>query len=182
MLARALAQNTPLMMLDEPTAHLDLPNRVSLMQMLRKLAKETNKAVLLSTHELDLALQWCDGIWLMNEKGELTTGAPEDLVLDGSFSEVFNNHSFFFDMATGTFKMNRQPKASIYISGDKITKEWTRRAIEREGFALAENKNNADLCITIEENKWNVTMQNGVQTFTTIADLLTFINTQLCTK
>ncbi len=177
MLARALTQDTPLMMLDEPTAHLDLPNRVSLMRMLRDLAKQTNKAILLSTHELDLALQWCDGICLMNKDGEIKSGTPEDLVLNGSFSEVFSNQSFYFDIPTGTFKMKRTSKGNIYIEGDKTIKEWTRRAIEREGFTETTDKNNAGISIHITtENKWIVNKHNQQINCATIEELIQLIN------
>ncbi len=176
MLARALAQDTPLMMLDEPTAHLDLPNRVNLMQMLRNLAKETNKAILLSTHELDLALQWCDGIWLMNQNGEVKHGTPEDLVLNGSFSEVFSNKSFYFDIPTGTFKMQRKSKGNIYIEGNSSIKEWTRRATEREGYTETQDKDNASIIINITtDNKWILKQNNKSTICTTIKELIQLI-------
>src|SRR5690606_17243553 len=80
MLARALAQDTQIILLDEPTAHLDLPSRVEMMHLLHSLARKTQKAVLLSTHELDLALQAADQLWLMRRDGKLTSGMPEDMV------------------------------------------------------------------------------------------------------
>ena len=76
MLARALAQDTPILMLDEPTAHLDLPSRIQLMQLLHRLAGQTRKAILLSTHELDLALQVADEVWLLQSGGQLHRGRP----------------------------------------------------------------------------------------------------------
>ncbi len=173
LLARALAQDTPLMMLDEPTAHLDLPNRVELMRMLRDLAKQTNKAILLSTHELDLALQWCDGIWLMNKDGVVNNGAPEDLVLNGSFSDVFSNDNFYFDIPEGIFKMKREPKQKIYIKGNTIIKEWTRRAIERENYASTEDESASDLKIIInDQNKWLLEHNNNTTICNTIQELI----------
>lgn len=173
MLARALAQDTPLMMLDEPTAHLDLPNRVGLMKMLRDLAKKTNKAILLSTHELDLALQWCDGIWLMNENGEVSTGVPEDLVLNGDFSKVFSNHSFYFDIQTGTFKINSETTEYIALSGLQPNAEWTRRALEREGFAITTDKSVASYTVHItNEKKWLLNQQGNTTTCKSIAELI----------
>ena len=67
MIARALAQDAPVIILDEPTSHLDVPNRIEIMSLMRRLAKEMNKAVLLSTHEPDLALQNADRLWLMDK-------------------------------------------------------------------------------------------------------------------
>lgn len=176
MLARALAQDTPLMMLDEPTAHLDLPNRVELMKMLRDLAQKTQKAILLSTHELDLALQWCDLIWLMDKKGELRAGVPEDLVLNDDFSEVFSNNSFFFDKATGVFKMNRIPHNSIFLRGDKTLMEWTRRAVEREGFELTEESEKADYSIDAQDKKWIVTAEDTTTIVNSIEELLHYLS------
>ncbi len=76
MIARALAQDTPVLLLDEPTAHLDLNNRLEIMNLLRKLAREKNKAILLATHELDLALQTADSVWLANGNS-IKKGAPK---------------------------------------------------------------------------------------------------------
>lgn len=69
LIAKALAQQTPVILLDEPTAHLDLPNRIRTLQLLRHLAHEQSKTILISTHELDLALQLSDRILLMSESG-----------------------------------------------------------------------------------------------------------------
>ena len=66
-IAKALAQQTPYILLDEPTAFLDYPSKVSTMQMLKKLCKENNKAILISTHDLDIALQYCDKVWHMTD-------------------------------------------------------------------------------------------------------------------
>lgn len=139
MIAKALAQNTPLIMLDEPTAHLDLPNRVEIMKLLRELAHKTVKSILLSTHELDLALQAADRIWLMNEGKPIITGTPEDLVLNGSFEKAFKKQSFDFDMSTGTFKINYNKTKSVRLEGDQITVFWTKRALERHGYAVTED-------------------------------------------
>ncbi|NJN42172.1 MAG: ABC transporter ATP-binding protein [Flammeovirgaceae bacterium] len=93
-IARALAQSTPVLLLDEPTAHLDLNNRVEIMNLLRRLAHDSGKAILVSTHELDLALQTSDWIWLATRKKTILTGMPEDLVLEGAFDETFQFKGF----------------------------------------------------------------------------------------
>jgi len=142
MIARALAQDTPVILLDEPTAHLDLPNRVEIIRLLRKLAHDTDKAILMSTHELDLALKASDQIWLMNMHKELTSGVPEDLVLDGTFEEVFRRDSFDFDRETGSFRIHQSPDKTITLSGDKVPVYWTTRALEREGFRVRETGGN----------------------------------------
>ena len=78
MIARALAQETPIILLDEPTAHLDLNNRLEVMKLLKSISRRMNKAVLISTHELDLALQTADKIWLTDNKGKILMGIPEE--------------------------------------------------------------------------------------------------------
>jgi iron complex transport system ATP-binding protein len=134
LLARALAQDTPIVLLDEPTAHLDLPNRVSLMRLLHRLARQNGKAILLSTHELDLALQAADRVWLLPADGQLRTGTPEDLVLSGAFAAAFAREGLAFDPATGTFALHAPTGPAVQLVGDGAAAFWTRRALEREGF------------------------------------------------
>jgi iron complex transport system ATP-binding protein len=105
MIAKVLAQSASLLFFDEPTAHLDLPNRVSIMLLLKKLAQTTGKVILLSTHELDLAIQVADKLWLMNDRG-VRVGTPDQLIADGSFESVFKSNQFFFDAETGRFTVN----------------------------------------------------------------------------
>lgn len=97
LIAKALAQDTPAILLDEPTAHLDLPGRVEIMLLLRTLARQTRKAVLISTHELDLALQTADRIWLLSPAGGgVRADTPRALAADGSIQAVFGSRSFEF--------------------------------------------------------------------------------------
>ena len=137
MLARALAQDTPIIFLDEPTAHLDLLNRVEMMRLLRNLARKTQKAILLTTHELDLALQTADKLWLLSQGGQLTVGVPEDLILDGSFEAIFSKKDIAFDQHSGTFTVfSSQNGPSIFLTGHKDLTFWTRRALQRQGFSV----------------------------------------------
>ncbi len=95
LIAKALAQDTPLIFLDEPTAHLDLPNRVEVMLLLQRLAKDTNKTIVLSTHELSLATKTADMIWLMTGNS-IATGSPNDLSLQEDIKAAFPNLDFWF--------------------------------------------------------------------------------------
>jgi iron complex transport system ATP-binding protein len=125
--------------LDEPTAHLDLPNRVGIMRLLKNLAQETGKVILLSTHELDLALQAADQIWLMEPQGRMRIGAPEDLVMNGTFAACFGKSGFLFDMATGTFRFQEPSGEPVALTGSGHAAFWTRRALERKGFRVGGN-------------------------------------------
>ena len=153
MIAKALAQDTPIIMLDEPTAHLDLPNRVEIMLLLHRLAHKTDKAILLSTHELDLALQAADRIWLMSTDKGVECGVPEDLVFNGSFNRAFESKSYFFNASNGNFSMNYPMARKVWVSGDKTRMYWTLRALARAGYAVMQD---ADVQILVTENGWTL--------------------------
>jgi len=101
MIAKALAQDTPIILLDEPTSFLDLPNRVEILLLLKKLAREMQKCILISTHEIDLAIRLADKLWLMKAGETLKTGTPAELSDNGSIQSVFHGDSFGFDPETG---------------------------------------------------------------------------------
>ncbi len=152
MIAKALAQDTPMIFLDEPTAHLDLPNRVEIMLLLHQLAHRTGKAIIISTHELDLALQAADRIWLMKTNDGIVSGVPEDLVINGTFNEVFKSDAYYFNATNGNFSMNYKLSKKISVTSYEKTKlYWTFRALARAGYGVEED---ADKLIEIKENGW----------------------------
>ena len=99
MIARALAQQTPVMLLDEPTAFLDMPNRYELCTLLRRLAREENKCVLFSTHELDIALALCDDIALISPP-DLRHMPTDEMVRSGCIERLFTGDTVAFDPVT----------------------------------------------------------------------------------
>lgn len=153
MIAKALAQDTPIIMLDEPTAHLDLPNRVEIMLLLHRLAHKTDKAILLSTHELDMALQAADRIWLISSEYGVECGVPEDLVFNGSFNRVFQSKSYVFNEANGNFSMNYPMTKKVWVTGDKTRMYWTLRALARAGYMVVQD---AEFHISVTETSWIV--------------------------
>jgi iron complex transport system ATP-binding protein len=104
MICRAVAQDTQLIFLDEPTAHLDIQHKIETFQLLRKLAKELNRTVLISTHEVQLATQMADVLWLMNSEG-IISGKPDDLIEAGSINELFDRNTIVFDKESRQFKI-----------------------------------------------------------------------------
>ena len=98
MIAKALAQETPIIFLDEPTAFLDFPSKVEIMQLLHTLSRTTGKTIFLSTHDLELALQIADTIWLMDKEKGVITGTPEKLATDGSLKTFFTQRGIEFDI------------------------------------------------------------------------------------
>lgn len=163
MIARALAQDTPIILLDEPTAHLDLNNRVEIMNLLRKLSRTTHKAILMATHELDLALQTADLIWLTGKNKNILTGLPEDLVLNGSFDEIFEFKGF--DLKTGRVQHQPFRQLKIQLSGEGAEYLWTKNALERNGFEITQDV--AKISITILQDsgslRW-IMKKNNLET------------------
>lgn len=96
MIAKSLAQQTHIIILDEPTAFLDFPSKVDTLQMLRRLAHEEHKTILLSTHDVELALRLSDYLWLM-EPQCLSTGTPQELAASGSLSRFIERKGIRFD-------------------------------------------------------------------------------------
>ncbi len=141
MIAKALAQQCPIILLDEPTAFLDVTSRIETMVLLRKLAVEQNKAILLSTHDMDMAIQMGDCFWLLDKQRAVACGVPEDLILNGTFGSYFEKDGILFDASTG--KLNTEiPSVSVGVEGDFITSYWVGNALLRNGFRPAEINEN----------------------------------------
>ncbi len=102
LVARALAQDTPLIILDEPTTHLDLLHKVSLFKLLKKLAKETNKCILFSTHDIDMAIQISDEMIIMTDEN-VVQDQPCNFISKGNFETLFKNEHIAFDREKGKF-------------------------------------------------------------------------------
>jgi len=167
MIARALAQETPVLLLDEPTAHLDLNNRVEVMRLLLNLAREKNKAIVVATHELDLALQMADCIWLATPSKKIVSGIPEDLVLDGSFDDVFLFKGF--DLKTGKVQHRSFQEKTLQLRGDGYEFLWTKNALERQGFSVSMD---GEIIISIFLDKDRTAWKINDQSFFSIRDLL----------
>ena len=105
MIAKALAQETPVIFLDEPTAFLDYPSKVEIMLLLQKLSRTKDKTVFLSTHDLELALQIADKVWLLDKQHGMTIGTPEEVALNGSISAYFQRNGLEFDVEHRIFRI-----------------------------------------------------------------------------
>lgn len=134
MIAKALAQETPVVFLDEPTAFLDFPSKVEIMQLLHQLSRDTGKTIFLSTHDLELALQIADKLWVMDKERGVTVGTPEDLSLDGSLSTFFARKGITFDIETGLFRVDNVLNREIKLIGDGQPYAMVRKALQRNGI------------------------------------------------
>lgn len=151
-IAKALAQNTPVIFLDEPTAFLDLPARVEIIQLLRQIANTSGKSMLMSTHDLDLALQMADRLWLLSPGKPLLTGSPEDLLLNNSFQSLFTNKGIEFDIRTGLFKVQYQHLAELPVKGHGFEYVLLRRAFARKGVKLVTIKDEEKIRLEIDKD------------------------------
>jgi iron complex transport system ATP-binding protein len=104
LIARALAQDTPVMILDEPTSHLDLYHKVQVLKLLKSLTQQTGKAIVFATHEINLALQLCDQLILMTPQG-IVQDTPERLIKTGAFEDIFPKDLIIFDPVSQSFKI-----------------------------------------------------------------------------
>jgi len=106
MLARALAQDTDIIVLDEPTTHLDMYHKAYILKLLQKLTKDTGKTILFSSHEIDLAIQLCDTMIVMTEDSVIYD-QPCNLIANGVFDRLFPKDLIAFDSKSGSFRVNK---------------------------------------------------------------------------
>lgn len=106
MIARALAQDTSIIILDEPTTHLDIYHKAYILKLLKTIAQKTRKAILFSTHEIELAIQLCDKMLILDTQ-KSTFGEPCQLIERGSFQNLFPEDLISFDATTGSFKVKK---------------------------------------------------------------------------
>ncbi len=160
MIARALAQQPRLLVLDEPTAFLDVTRRVELVALLRRLAATTGLAVLMSTHELDLALRNADHAWLIDGDGRFDAGGPEDLALAGRLQAAFGSDDVGFDDCSGALVIGSAQDAqrpSIAVLGTPPTVWWAQRAVDRAGWRVDAS---ATGVVTVNGTAWRLRLDH----------------------
>jgi len=168
MVARVLAQDTDIILMDEPTAHLDVVNRVEMFQLLQTIKQETGKSILISTHELDLSMQFADELWLMNFNAAIVTGTPEDLGLNGELEKIFFHEEFHLDSRTGQIKLKHTPTKFFNVVGEDMPVQWVQKAMERVGYGIKED--GVQVAVKFADNQltWSFLDKKGQ----TIFDLL----------
>lgn len=170
MIARALAQDGKIMILDEPTAHLDLVNRFEIMHLLREIAKTQGKAILVVTHDLEIALETADQFWLLNCGTPLISGLPEDLVISGQINQLLPGDKFRFSLERGRIE-KKVEVGDWKIEGNPNLVFWVRKALEKAGIS------GSGLVIQLEENPFSVVV-NGENRFTDLRGLVKFLSSK----
>lgn len=176
MIAKALAQQTPVIYLDEPTAFLDFPSKIEMMRLLHKISREAHKTIFLSTHDLELALQLADTIWLMDREKGIVVGSPEDLAIDGTLPSFFSNRGIWFDAMTGLFRVSTEMLSVVRIVGiDGVRKTMVEKALRRNGI-YPDVEGISYITIEITDNEYIVTNRGKITHTHSIAELLRTID------
>lgn len=165
MIAKALAQQTPIIILDEPTAFLDVESRLETMLLLHRLAHEQNKAILLSSHDLSQSLMLADELWVIDHKRNMYCGNTEDIALSGVLNDIFTSPNITFDSIEGDFKIKRSIHQSVNITCDNETlRKWIINALNRNNIGIDES-NTATITITpLSATEINISSkENNVQ-------------------
>jgi len=175
MIARILAQDTGIMIMDEPTAFLDVAGKYEILHLMRLLSNKNKKTIIFSTHDLQMAISQSDKIWLILDN-KLFEGAPEDLMIAGAFDHLFDSSTVVFNSEDGTFSFRSDTKGNIYVEGDGNKKHWTMMAINRAGFNVSKEKTFPYVIIPSESNKnWRLSNKTGILEFSTIYELITYL-------
>ncbi len=175
MIARAFVQDTALMVLDEPTAFLDIPNTYDLIRLLSSF-RDRGRSIVYSTHDLETALQCADKMWVIHE-GRILEGAPEDLGLSGLFNDLFSGSGIRYDEITGRFLFSGRQRGVLCLKGDQgEAKIWTRNTLERLGY-LIEDGASMELVIEASDEgyKWILLKEGRSILFANLYTLARFL-------
>jgi iron complex transport system ATP-binding protein len=180
MIAKAVAQETPIILLDEPTAFLDYPSKVAMMLLLHRLSKALHKTIFLSTHDLEHALQVADHIWLIDKEKGLVTGSPEDLSLSGKIEEFFVKDCMRYDPVKQIFDIQYQFVHSFpVVADDKDNSLYILlcKAMSRNGIKATDRQSSDDYFMKVEGSKFCMMKKGSVEkTTSSIEEAVDFIN------
>jgi iron complex transport system ATP-binding protein len=175
MVAMVLAQDTGIMVMDEPTAFLDISSKFEIIHLLHELTRNREKTVIFSTHDLSTAVSQADKIWLLKEDG-ITEGAPEDLMLAGAFKTLFNDKRVQFNPNDWSIKIRNPEKGRIIVRGDGEMKQWTRKALSRAGYMIVQSESPVEVEVPSAENsKWICKTPGSCHELESIYELVNWI-------
>ncbi len=139
MIAKALAQEAPVIILDEPTAFLDVASRIEVLQLLHDLAHSEKRTILISSHDIQQSMALSDRLWIVSDSGEIVSGVTEDLILADKISLLFNNRDVAFDAATGDFLTTHKGARQITVKADSAELyKWIANALRRNDLLATE--------------------------------------------
>jgi len=152
LIARALAQGTPLLLLDEPTAFLDIPNRYEVLQGMRNTSKKEGKLFIFSSHDLEFLLETADKIWLIYAD-KAYQGSPEDLLKDDLFDPLFRNTGIRYELGKGLHIPQPEGGVSVTLTGDPAVVPWTEKALLRAGYSVIRGEKTGKRCHVLAQRE-----------------------------
>jgi iron complex transport system ATP-binding protein len=171
MIARVLAQDAELMIMDEPTAFLDIASKYEIISLMRELTRD-GKTIIFSTHDFNIAVNQADKIWLILENN-LIEGAPEDLMLSGAFEHLFQSSIVQFSSGDGSFSFLNESRGSLYVRGEGLIRKWTEKALKREGYQVSSSMTNPYIQVPDStDQKWLLTRDDQTAGFSSIYELI----------
>lgn len=173
-IARLLAQQTQILLFDEPTAFLDINTKIKILHIFRKIAHQKSKIIIFSTHDINLAIDFADYIWLISNKAILSN-TPEDHILQGNFSNVFDTKDIYFDNFYANFAFKAQPNfcVSMKFSDNNLRNFWTKKALQRLNAKIVDD---SDLVVIVGNENWQIIFNNEKYEADTIQKLLAVIS------
>ncbi len=177
LIARALAQDTPLILLDEPTAFLDVPNRYEVLQMMRDLSAEKEKLFIFSSHDLEFILEIADKIWLLYPDNALE-GAPEELLRQQALEPLFRKTDIRYELDKGLHIPVRQRyTATVLLTGDPAGIPWLEKALRRSGYPVSFTA--GEIKVKVLKKSFNVQIKNQPEeSFQSIYSLILYLKKQ----
>lgn len=172
--ARAFAQQTPLVLLDEPTAHLDLAHRMALYRLLRDMAHRSQRIVLVSCHELQLAVNTSDEIGILTHEGELIHGIPEELALQNAYEKLFPGEHFTFDPVRGIVEEEPTMGRFVQVEGSgeqKALIPYAEAMLRRLGYRVTSAGQEPELRLVIGENQWTLDTDGRKESYPSLTAL-----------
>ena len=180
MIAKALVQECPLIILDEPTAFLDVESRIEIMTLLRKVATEESKAVLLSTHDVEQAMTLGDRLWAMTTDRKMYCGVTEDLVLCSVMNRLFEHPTISFDQLRGCYQSIRKNEKAVSLHcAEPSLYYWAQNALERNGYDCVHTSDGQVLPTLSVESPDRIIWTEGKAAinFGSFAELITYLRT-----
>ena len=180
MIAKALVQECPLIILDEPTAFLDVESRIEIMTLLRKVATEESKAVLLSTHDVEQAMTLGDRLWAMTTDRKMYCGVTEDLVLCDVMNRLFEHPTISFDQLRGCYQSIRKNEKAVSLHcAEPSLCYWAQNALERNGYDCVHTSDGQLLPTLSVESPDRIIWTEGKTAinFGSFAELITYLRT-----
>ena len=175
MIAMVLAQDAGLMVMDEPTAFLDISSKFEILHIMHELTSSRNKTIIFSTHDLGTALSQADKIWLLRDDG-MHSGSPEDLMLEGAFNSLFDASKVIFNIEDGSFRIRSNQKGIIRVRASGSQKFWTEKALIRAGFMVSGSEPSPSVEVTdLPFPKWRFVSETGSAEFGSIYELIAWI-------